>query len=156
MTPQQSAAWVALVSTAELLPAALDAQLQRDADMTHYEFILLSTLQRRGQMRLSDLAVATNATLPRTSKVVRRLQQRGLVSRQESEEDRRSVLLRLTQQGRRQLVLATPDHFDTAHRLVFDRLTPEQIQALGDALAPIIAGLDPQQRFGPESTQPTD
>lgn len=149
MTPQQSRAWLALISTAELLPAALDAQLQRDASLTHYEFILLSTLQRSGAVRLSTLAAATNATLPRTSKVVGRLEKRGLVERTESTEDRRSILLKLTRQGRRQLVLATPDHFDTVHRLVLDRLTPEQLEQLADALEPIVEALDPQRRFGP-------
>lgn len=148
MTPQQSRAWLALISTAELLPAALDAQLQRDASLTHYEFMLLSALQRTGAMRLSDLAAATNATLPRASKVVSRLQQRGLVRREESEHDRRSILLELTRQGRRQLVLATPDHFDTVHRLVLDRLNPEQLDHLADALEPVLEALDPQQRFG--------
>ncbi|MGO1508186.1 MAG: MarR family winged helix-turn-helix transcriptional regulator [Microbacteriaceae bacterium] len=149
MTPQQSRAWLALISTAELLPAALDAQLQRDASLTHYEFILLSTLQRSGAVRLSTLAAATNATLPRTSKVVSRLEQRGLVERTESTEDRRSVLLKLTRQGRRQLVLATPDHFATVHRLVLDRLAPEQLEQLADALEPVVEALDPQRRFGP-------
>ena len=149
MTPEQSRAWLALISTAELLPAALDAQLQRDADLTHYEFILLSTLQRGGAMRLSDLAAATNATLPRASKVVSRLQQRELVEREESKEDRRSVLLKLSRQGRRRLVLATPEHFATAHRLVLDRLSPAQLDALADALEPVVQALDPQHRFGP-------
>lgn len=148
MSAQQSRAWLALISTAELLPAALDAQLQHDASMTHYEFILLSTLQRRGPLRLSDLAAATNATLPRASKVVGRLQKRALIARQDSEEDRRSVLLTLTTQGRRELVLATPDHLDTVHRLVLDRLTTEQLDQLADALEPVVEALDPQQRFG--------
>lgn len=148
MTPEQSRAWLALITTAELLPAALDAQLQRDADLTHYEFIVLTTLQRGGAVRLSDLAAATNATLPRASKVVSRLQQRELVEREGSTQDRRSVLLKLSRQGRRRLVLATPDHFATAHRLVLDRLTPAQIDALADALEPVVQALDPQQRFG--------
>lgn len=149
MTPEQSRAWLALISTAELLPSALDAQLQRDAELTHYEFILLTTLQRRGPLRLSDLATATNATLPRTSKVVSRLQQRDLVEREESTKDRRSIVLKLSRAGRRRLVLATPDHFATAHRLVLDRLSPEQLDALADALEPVVEALDPQQRFGP-------
>ncbi|HCS61514.1 MAG TPA: MarR family transcriptional regulator [Microbacterium sp.] len=149
MTPQQSRAWLALVSTAELLPAALDAQLQRDASFTHYEFILLSTLQRNGSLRLSDLAASTNATVPRTSKVVNRLQQRDLIEREESAADRRSVLLKLTTQGRRQLVLATPGHFRTAHELVLDRLTPAQLEQLADALEPVVQALDPKREFGP-------
>lgn len=147
MTPEQSRAWLALISTAELLPAALDAQLQRDADLTHYEFMLLSALQRGGAMRLSDLAAATNATLPRASKVASRLQQRDLLERAGSTQDRRSVLLKLSRQGRRRLVLATPEHFATAHRLVLDRLTPAQLDALADALEPVVRALDPQQRF---------
>lgn len=149
MTAQQSAAWLALVGTAELLPAALDAQLQRDSAMTHYEFILLSALQRQGAQRLSDLAAATNATLPRASKVVSRLQQRGLIEREESAEDRRSVRLTISKEGRRQLVLATPGHFETAHHLVLDRLTDEQLANLADALGPVVEALDPQRRFGP-------
>lgn len=149
MTPEQSRAWLALISTAELLPSALDAQLQRDADLTHYEFILLSTLQRGGPMRLSDLAAATNATLPRASKVVSRLQRRDLLEREESTQDRRSVVLKLSRQGRRRLVLAAPDHFATAHRLVLDRLSPSQLDALADALEPVVQALDPQHRFGP-------
>lgn len=149
MTPEQSRAWLALISTAELLPAALDTQLQRDASLTHYEFMVLSSLQRGGPMRLSDLAAATNATLPRASKVVRRLQQRDLVERSGSDDDRRSVLLTLTTQGRRTLVLATPGHFETVHRLVLDQLGPEELVALADALEPVVQSLDPQRRFGP-------
>lgn len=149
MTPEQSRAWLALISTAELLPTALDTQLQRDADLTHYEFILLSTLQRGGAMRLSDLAAATNATLPRASKVVSRLQRRELLEREESTTDRRSVLLKLSRQGRRRLVLATPDHFATAHRLVLDLLSPAQLDALAEALEPVVQALDPHHRFGP-------
>lgn len=149
MTSQQSRAWLALISTAELLPAALDAQLQHDADLTHYEFLLLSTLQRSGVMRLSDLAGATNATLPRASKVVSRLQQRGFLEREDNAKDRRSIVLKLSKQGRRQLVLATPDHFATVHKLVLDHLSNEQLEVLADALEPVVEALDPQRRFGP-------
>jgi len=150
MTAEQSRAWISLITTAELLPAALDAQLQRDSRLTHYEYMLLGTLQRGGPHRLSDLAAATNATLPRTSKVVSRLRERGLVEREEVSEDRRSVSIRLTGEGRRQTVLATPGHFDTVHRLVLDHLTEDQTTTLADALAPIVDALDPHRRFGPQ------
>ena len=149
MSEQQSRAWLALISTAELLPAALDAQLQRDAQLTHYEYVLLTVLQRTGAMSLSDLAAATNATLPRASKVVTRLRERGLLERQGSERDRRAVEIRITSDGRRTLVRATPGHLDTVHELVLDRLTDEQLEMLGDALEPVVAALDPQARYGP-------
>lgn len=148
MNDRESRAWISLVSTTELLPTALDAQLQRDSELTHYEFIVLSTLQReRRAMRLSDLATATNATLPRASKVLTRLESRGIVERIPSPVDKRAVDVVLTTVGRRVLVRATPKHFETVRELVLDRLTDEQLDALADALEPVLAALDPHQRL---------
>lgn len=149
MSRQESRAWLALISTAELLPAALDAQLQRDSGLTHYEFMVLSALRQHGSMRLGDLAAATNATLPRASKVISRMHERDLVQRVTADDDRRAVALTLTSAGRRALVLATPGHLDTVRALVLDRLTPAQLDALADVLEPIVAALDPQRRFNP-------
>lgn len=148
MTDRESRAWISLVSTTELLPTALDAQLQRDSELTHYEFIVLSTLQREHRaMRLSDLATATNATLPRASKVLTRLEARGIIERIPSPVDKRAVDVALTTVGRRVLVRATPQHFETVRELVLDRLTDEQLDALADALAPVLEALDPLQRL---------
>lgn len=149
MDDRESRAWLALISTAELLPAALDAQLQRDAGLTHYEFMVLTALRLNGSMRLGDLAAATNATLPRASKVISRMQQRGLVERAPASDDRRAVDLSLTSAGRRTLVLATPAHLDTVRSFVLDRLSPQQLEALADALEPVVAALDPHDRFHP-------
>jgi DNA-binding MarR family transcriptional regulator len=80
MDERESRAWLALVWTAELLPAALDAQLQAEAGMTHFEFMVLSILQQEqgGAMRTTDLAAAVNATMPRLSRVVGKLTERDL------------------------------------------------------------------------------
>lgn len=149
MDERESRAWLALITTAELLPAALDAQLQRDAGLTHYEFMVLTALRLNGTMRLGDVAAATNATLPRTSKVISRMQQRDLVDRTEASDDRRATDISLTQVGRRVLIRATPAHLDTVRAFVLDRLSPKQLEALADALAPVVAALDPHDRFHP-------
>lgn len=149
MDPRESRAWLARISTAELLPAALDAQLQRDAQLTHYEFMVLGTLQQNGSLRLGDLAAATNATLPRASKVISRMRQRGLVERLTASDDRRAVDVTITTAGRRALVLATPGHLDTVRELVLDHLDATQLDALANALEPVVAALDPQERFNP-------
>jgi DNA-binding MarR family transcriptional regulator len=152
MDPLESRAWLAIVGTAELLPAALDAQLQTDAQLTHFEFMVLTALRRSGAMRMTQLAAATNATLPRLSKVASRLEARGLVERTTGTEDGRAVTLALTGDGRRALVRATPAHIARARELVIDRLTPEQLEAVASALEPVVAALDPQHRFGPHAT----
>lgn len=151
MDPLESRAWLALVGTAELLPTALDAELQADADMTHFEFMVLTVLRHSRGMRMTQLAAATNATLPRLSKVVSRLVARGLVSRETDAVDGRAVTVLLTGEGRRALVRATPGHIALVRRLVIDRLTPDQLEALATALEPVVEALDPQRRFGPAS-----
>lgn len=151
MDPLESRAWLAIVGTAELLPAALDAELQADAQLTHFEFMALTALRREGGMRMTQLAAATNATLPRLSKVVSRLESRGLVERATGEGDGRAVSVSLTGDGRRALVRATPGHIAYVRRTVIDRLTPEQLEAVATALEPVVAALDPQHRFGPQA-----
>ena len=150
MDELESRAWLALVWTTELLPAALDAQLQADSDMTHFEFMVLSTLQQSkgAALRTTDLAAAVNSTMPRLSRVVGKLADRGLVERRGSSGDARVVIVHLTSAGRRELVRAVPRHIDRVKELVIDRLTPDELEALTSALEPLVERLDPQQRVG--------
>lgn len=149
MNDDESRAWLALVATSELLPAALDAQLQADAGMTHFEFMLLGLLNLAEDqtMRMKQLAEGAHSTLQRLSKAVTRLESRGWVERFECLEDRRATNVRLTQDGRRAMILATPGHLDTVRQAVLDRLNPRQLAALAEALEPVVAGLDPNRRF---------
>ena len=150
MDELQSRAWLALVWTAELLPAALDAQLQADSDMTHFEFMVLSTLQQAedAALRTTDLAAAVNSTMPRLSRVVGKLTERGLVERRGVAGDARVVIVHLTSAGRRELVRAVPRHIDRVKELVIDRLRPDQLDGVIAALEPLVQRLDPQQRVG--------
>src|SRR3954465_5709395 len=52
--------WMALAAVLMRLPGALDAQLQRDAGLTHFEYLVLSGLSMAPgrTMRMSDLAAA--------------------------------------------------------------------------------------------------
>ncbi|WP_394553615.1 MarR family winged helix-turn-helix transcriptional regulator [Agromyces sp. MMS24-JH15] len=149
MDPIESRAWLALIGTAELLPTALDAQLQADSAMTHFEFMVLGSLIRspEGRLGMTALAASTNATLPRLSKVVTRLAARGLVERSTAPADRRAVDVELTGEGRAAVVRALPGHLETVRRIVLDGLTPEQQVALADALEPVVARLDPRGEF---------
>ncbi len=149
MTRVESRAWLALITASELLPAALDSQLRRDAGLTHFEFIVTTVLRQAdgNRLRVTDLALATNSTLPRLSKVVSRLEKRGLVERIADRVDGRSVNVVLTALGRRALIRAVPGHIDYVRRLVLDDLTEEQLVNLATALEPLVARLDPQHLY---------
>jgi DNA-binding MarR family transcriptional regulator len=155
MDERESAAWLSLITVLELLPPALDAQLRRDAGLTHFEFVVLSMLRFAPQqtMRMKAIADAAEATLPRVSHVISRLEARGLVERAPAAGDGRATDVLLTPRGRRAVVLATPDHVATVRRLVFDVLDDEQLGQLADIASRIAHGLDPDDRFGAQLTQ---
>jgi DNA-binding MarR family transcriptional regulator len=151
MDDLESDAWRRLVALLELLPASLDAQLQQDSGMTHYEFGVLSLLRFApdATVQAKDLATRTNATLPRLSHVVSRMADRGWVERLPSPDDRRATNVRLTSEGRRAVVLATAGHIAHARRLVIDRLDRDELAALASIGQKVADVLDPGARVFP-------
>jgi DNA-binding MarR family transcriptional regulator len=143
-------AWIRLVSVCELLPAALDSQLRRDAGLTHYEYFVLARLSDAPDqtLRMSTLAARTNATLPRLSHVVARLEQQGMVERAPCPEDARATNARLTAQGRDKVAQAAPGHVEIVRRQAIDALSPQQVQQLSDIAEAILRRLDPEDRLG--------
>lgn len=138
-------AFLGLVAVAELLPGALDAQLRRDAGLTHFEYLVLAMLSEAPErtLRMTSLAQRTNATLPRLSHVVRRLEERGLVERFPCPEDGRATNARLTAAGWDTIVDAAPGHVDTVRRLALDPLSPTQVAQLRRISDSLLEVLDP-------------
>lgn len=145
LTTEELAAWVRLVAVLELLPAVLDSQLRRDADLTNFEYYVLAMLSEapRRTLRMSALAGQTNATLPRLSHVVRRLEGRGLVERITCPEDGRATNARLTSTGWREVRQTAPGHVANVRQHVIDALTPEQLSQLAEITDAVLQRLDP-------------
>jgi DNA-binding MarR family transcriptional regulator len=145
----ERAAWLRLVAVAELLPGVLDAQLRRDAHLTHYDYFVLAMLSEAPDrtLRMTTLAQRTNATLPRLSHVVRRLEDRDLVERFPCPEDKRATNARLTPTGWNEVVAAAPGHVTTVRHHVFDALEPEQVQQLRQICDALLTTLDADRRM---------
>ena len=137
--------WIKLVAVVELLPGALDSQLRRDAGLTHFEYFVLAMLSEAPErtLRMTALAQRTNATLPRLSHVVRRLEDRGLVERSPCPEDGRATNARLTEEGWDEVVAAAPGHVAQVRSHVVDALSPEQVDRLGEIAEALLERLDP-------------
>ena len=142
---EERAAWLRLVSVTELLPGILDAQLRRDSGLTHFEYLVLAMLSEAPErtLRMSWLARRTNATLPRLSHVVKRLEDRGLVTRVRSASDARATDASLTDAGWEQIVEAAPHHVRFVRERILDQLTPQQVTALGEIAGAVLTSLDP-------------
>lgn len=87
---------------------------------------LLSTIDDRGEARISDLAALDHCSQPTMTTQVRRLEDAGLVTRTVDPGDARAVLIRITPDGVRTLAEAR------ANRAA--------------VIGPLLAQLDPEQR----------
>ena len=145
LNDEELAAWLRLIGVVELLPGALDTQLRRDSGVTHFEYMVLAMLSEADErtLQMSWLARRTNATLPRLSHVVRRLEERGLVERSPCPGDGRATNARLTEAGWELVVAAAPGHVDNVRAHVIDALTPEQVTQLREIGDALLTRLDP-------------
>lgn len=141
-------AWLRFAAVLELLPSALDAQLARDSQLTHYDYFTMAMLSEAEDrtLRMTALAVRTNATLPRLSRVISRLEQGGFVQRAPCEQDRRATNVTLTPAGWEKVQHAAPGHVQTVRELVIDALSPAQVDQLSAISSQLLARLDPEGR----------
>ncbi|MDX3104185.1 MarR family winged helix-turn-helix transcriptional regulator [Nonomuraea angiospora] len=145
LTAEEMESWLALVSVLIKLPAALDAQLLRDAGISHFEYQVLAGLSMTPErtMRMSDLAVISEGSLSRLSHVVNRLEKRGWVRRAPDPEDGRYTLAILTGEGWDKVVETAPGHVEAVRGFVFDALTKAQIRQLREIGRRITHAIDP-------------
>jgi DNA-binding MarR family transcriptional regulator len=144
LTAAQLEAWQALTVLLALLPTALEAQLQCDAQLSYVEYYVLAGLsdQPDHTMRISELAGFTNAELSRLSHLITRLQKRGYVRRELDPNDGRYTNAVLTDAGYNHLVAAAPGHVATVLKLVIDALDDTALSALQDSAERITARIN--------------
>ena len=132
LSAEEQLAWLALLSVVRRLDGALDAQLRRDAGISHFEYVVLAVLSQSPEhtKRMSDLAAMADGSLSRLSMVVSRLERKGWVRRTPDSGDGRYTLAILTDDGLDQVIAAAPGHVRQVRRLVFDPLTAAQVRQL--------------------------
>lgn len=140
--------WITMASILMRLPGALDAQLQRDAGLSHFEYLVMSGLSMAPgrTLRMSELAAAAEGSLPRLSQVVGRLEHRGWVTRTSDPADGRYKLATLTDTGWQKVVASAPGHVESVRRHVFDPLTKAQQKQLAEIGRRIMRTIDPTDR----------
>jgi DNA-binding MarR family transcriptional regulator len=151
LTPDEGDAWLALSWLMFKLPGAFDAQLQRDDGISFFEYLVLAglSLSPGRRLRMSDLAQFVNGSLSRLSNVVKRLEERGWVSRGPCAENGRFVEAALTDAGFAVVEKAAPGHVETVRRSVFDALRPEQVAQLRDIGRQIADQVEPHRNWPP-------
>ena len=137
-------AWLRLIGVIIRLPAALDAQLQRDAGFSHFEYTVMVNLSNAPDraLRMSRLAGLCHSSLSRLSHVVSRLERRGWVRRTPCPDDGRATVATLTDEGFRALDAAAPGHVEAVRAFVIDALDAGQLRELTTIGDTILRRLD--------------
>ena len=141
LTDEQQAAWRPFIALLLRLPAALDAQLQRDAGITNFDYLVLSGLSEAPDrtLRMSELAAIANSSLSRLSHVVSRLEARGWVRREPCPGDGRFINAVLTDEGWQKVLATAPGHVAAVRELLVDALSEEEFAQLGAISAEVLA-----------------
>lgn len=135
----EQAVWRAFLAASSLLTDQLDRELQRDAGMPHtyYEILVVLSESPGHVLRMSELADRCLSSRSRLSHAVTRLEEAGWVERRSCPSDRRGAFAVLTDQGMAALEAAAPGHVQSVRCHLFDALTPQQIDQLGEISAAI-------------------
>jgi DNA-binding MarR family transcriptional regulator len=140
-------AWLGYRRMFLLLNAAVNRDLARDSGLSEPDYDVLSNLSaapdHRG--RLSELAARMLWSQSRLSHHISRMEQRGLVRREECESDARGSVVVLTEEGLHTIEQAAPHHVESVRRHIIDVLSPEQIKALGDISETVVSHLGEQR-----------
>jgi DNA-binding MarR family transcriptional regulator len=145
LSADEREAWLGLLGVTLLLPSLLDSQLQRDAELTTFDYLVLAMLSEAPDrtLQLKTLARLSNGSLSRLSHTVTRLQNRGWVRRETSPRDGRATVAVLTAEGYAKVVETAPGHVELVRRVVFDSLGPADVNQLATSMSAILASIDP-------------
>lgn len=126
--------------------ASAERVLRRGLSMAQLH--ILYTLQRNGEMPMSRLAEVLNVSLSNATGLIDRIEERGYVERTRVPEDRRIVLIRVTEAGE-QMLSEVDALSDELLRSVLGRLDRSKLVGVRQAFAALrdsltaATGIDP-------------
>ncbi len=141
---EEMAAWLPLLRVVQLLPQAMDRQLRREAGIGHAYYQVLAMLSAAPERTSSmgELARLAATSPSRLSHAVAAMEERGWVTRRPCPTNRRVQYATLTDGGLSLLEGVAPGHVAEVRRLVFDRLTRDEVTQLRALAVELLTGLD--------------
>ncbi|MDQ0381961.1 MarR family winged helix-turn-helix transcriptional regulator [Amycolatopsis thermophila] len=146
LSDDEQRVWRAFTAAVTMLRGHVESQLQREAGMpqTYYEVLVVLSEAPGRTLRMSELAEKCHSSRSRLSHAVARLEANGWVRRDTCGTDKRGSFARLTDRGFAALEAAAPGHVEAVREALFDALTPDQVEALGEIADAIRNRLRPQ------------
>jgi len=139
LTTDEQQAWRATVHLSQLLMRQLDRDLNAHGLNGHdYEILVELSEAPEHRLRMTELADATSQSRSRLSHQISRMENRGLVRRDDCEGDKRGTFAVLTAEGMAAIERVAPHHVENVRRHFIDRLSSRQREEVRDAFTPVI------------------
>jgi DNA-binding MarR family transcriptional regulator len=144
LSPTEEELWRAVMRMVKVIPRHLDSDLVRGAGLTASEYTTIMHLSEapNRELRMADLANATDLSASRMTRLVDDLQSRGLVTKTASSSDARGNVARLTPRGMNKLKSAWPVHLASVRSRFFDHIDAKSVAGVAKALADIADHLE--------------
>lgn len=138
----QREAWRNLQMMHMQLTGLLGRELSDDG-LSYPDYLVLAGLSDApdGRARPGELGRGMGWEKSRLSHHLRRMEQRGLIRREQCPTDQRGSLVTFTETGRRAIEAAAPGHVEVVRRHFIDLLTPEQIATLDEIARTVLDNL---------------
>ncbi|MEE1757142.1 MarR family winged helix-turn-helix transcriptional regulator [Streptomyces sp. SP18CS02] len=138
LTDAEQCAWRTYLDVNRLLTYQLEKDLQ-PFGLTNNDYEILVNLSESPErrLRMSDLAAATLQSKSRLSHQITRMENAGLVRRENCESDRRGLYAVLTDHGMETMHKVAPHHVESVRRAFIDLLSPEALGNLRESLQPV-------------------
>jgi DNA-binding MarR family transcriptional regulator len=133
--------WRAVMRIVKVIPRHLDSDLIRDAGLAASDYTTIMHLSEapNRELRMADLAAATDLSASRMTRLVDDLQARGLVTKTASSSDARGNVARLTPRGMAKLKSAWPVHLASVRSRFFDHIDASTVETVARALSEVAA-----------------
>ena len=137
----QIASWRSFLRAHAAVTRKLEADLlaEQQLPLAWYDVLVQLVEAPDHRLRMTDLAGAVLISRSGLTRLVDRMVAAGLVRREPAPHDARGTFACLTDDGYERLRTATPTHLRGVGGYVIDRISPEQLRALGEACALIAA-----------------
>lgn len=128
--------WRTLAALHAHIEADLERALQDNHSLSVVEYTVLDALGRQDgwHMRMQQLARASALSSSATTRLVNRLEDRGILTRVLCKDDRRGIYTELTSDGRAMLDSARPTHDETLERSLSAAQQLPELAPLVDAI----------------------
>lgn len=157
-SPDELHAWRGLIRLRETVMREIDRRLREQGDLTLADYGVLITLVTAPglRLRMSSLGAQRMLTPSGITRVVIRLEERGLVRRTPDPTDGRAAFAELTRRGLEALRRAQVVHHAAVRELFVGRLTPNELDRLTKLFEKALPGVISASIWPPPTATPDD